>query len=87
MDYVLAMLTSPAAVAAEASCCGAAPVKTVCLVLPCRVVGLIVAYFAYPVPRTWIQDVLEAGDLRLRANGCEFVDDAEGIGSFEESVC
>jgi hypothetical protein len=27
--------------------------------------GLIVAYLTYPVPWTGVQDVLEAGDLRL----------------------
>ena len=85
MVAVLAVLAAPAAVATEAACRGASPVEAVCFVLPGRVVGYVVTDFAEPVPRAGVEDVLEAGDFGLGEDGGELVDDAEGVGAFEEA--
>ena len=65
LDNVLAVLSSPAAIAAEAAGRGATPVEAVGLVLPGRVVIRVVAHFAEPIPRAGVEDVLEARDFGL----------------------
>jgi hypothetical protein len=65
LDDVLAVLSSPAAVATEAAGRGATPVKAVGLVLPGRVMVRVVAHFAEPIPWAGVEDVLEAGDFGL----------------------
>jgi len=84
-DDALAVLASPPAVATEAARGGAAPVQTVCLVFPGRVAILDVFHLFEPVPRAWVQNVLEAADLGLGEDGRELMNDAEGIGSLEEA--
>lgn len=65
LDDLLPVLASPPTVAAVAAGRGSSPVETVCLVLPGSVMATVISYFAKPVPRTGIEDVLKARDLRL----------------------
>lgn len=60
LDDVLPVLTAPSAIAREAASCRAAPVESVSFIFPACVVTFVVFDFPYPVPRAWVQDVLEA---------------------------